>query len=202
MNTTKKPSFSIALRIWWAYIWRSLLVTIVFYSLFSTIVEQLFDGSLSQYSLTFFNNRSYLVTDLIALVVNLFLSIYLWKFILDKKYGSHRLQFHPKAKLPQNKPTFWMLTRIWWLFLWRSIVAAIIIALFQTFITILLAQLFGDNIFSIEEAYDSFLRFSLFSFFATIISFVVYAIATIYIVRDLVLHQYKDFILKLTKINI
>ncbi len=195
-NTTKKLSFGILLGIWWAYHWRSFLANLAFSLLFFFLIILADQVVTMQYG-TSFSEGFYQFTGSINTLIGALISIYLWKYIIGKSFQGYTLTLKPDHKLPDHQPTFGMLTRIWWLVTWRTIALILLCLVAQPILMLFLYEITGVS----PGSFDRLNFLFIVDLVTTLLVLILAFIAAVYVIRDLLHHQFEDFQLQLTKNN-
>jgi hypothetical protein len=112
-----QPDLGHALRVWWAYYWPTTLISTFIYLILNAGAKYLYENTAlpaSSFKL-FTQASSYAVTYAIALLI--------FKYILGKSFRHFRIALRTldPSSTVEIPATFSRTVRVWWTFLWRTI---------------------------------------------------------------------------------
>lgn len=136
-NSYIQPDLGYGLRIWWAFYWRSLLISSALTVIFGLIVNASTDSlplrtAIAKYSPF---GVSYLV------------AIFVFKYILGKKFRHFRIALvSPENSFELLPVTFRRTIRVWWIYCWRTLIYALVLtfaaSILSAFITGVVESIF------------------------------------------------------------
>lgn len=112
-----QPTLNHGLRIWWAFFWRNTAISFVITAALSAAI--MFAAQVNHFSV----QRRLL--DLGGYVIEYITAIFVMHFIVQKKFRGFRMILTPEGASDASHilpPTFKRTFRIWWTFMWRSVV--------------------------------------------------------------------------------
>ena len=123
VNDYIQPTLGHGLRIWWAYFWRNTAISFVLGALFGAAAA--FAAQKNHFTL----NRRILVFG--GYAIEYLTAIFVVHFIVQKRYRSFRIILTPQGAgdpTPILPPVFSRTFRIWWTFMWRSVLYRVILS--------------------------------------------------------------------------
>lgn len=121
-----QPSLAYGLRIWWAYYWPTFLISGILIAVLSILLRRAWEYFILRDQVVLWANR------ILPYAVTFFVSVFGIHRILRKKFRSFYIALMPRnagfaaEPLPQTSART---LRVWWEFIWRSLVYSVIFRL-------------------------------------------------------------------------
>jgi hypothetical protein len=112
-----QPTLGHALRVWWAFYWRTLVASTVLTAVASALFQLMSQKDLISVS------SAILATKLAPYVFFYSMAIPVMRFVLHKRFRRFRVAVWPLGGQPVSqveKPTYSQAIRVWWSFTWRA----------------------------------------------------------------------------------
>ncbi len=183
MTKIKQPNFKINLQISWAYFWRTSLA--VFLSSFIVgFIVGFIDGYATEvYQKSLTDEVYFFVSDVVPILATIIFGIYFWKEVLDLEYDGFTVKVKTEKKIFNNIPSFWMSIRMWWYFYWKLFLIRFSFALLVNF--------FIESYLQIDEFTSTIIVLSFI--------FVIEFLATLFICKYFLQHNFDDFVFEIEK---
>jgi len=137
-----QPTLGHALRVWWAFYWRTLVASSVFTVLAHTVFQQMVRAELISIQ------ASVWATKVASYVFYFSLAIPVMRFVLHKRFRRFRVAVWPQGGQPGSrieKPTYGQSIRVWWSFTWRATIYGALATIFAGFPLRFIAGLFAPS---------------------------------------------------------
>ena len=118
-----QPSSAYGLRIWWAYYWPTFLISFLIIGVLTVLLRRAWGYLILRDQIVLWVNR------ILPYAVTIFVSMYGIRRILKKKFQSFYIALLPRnasfsaEALPQTSERT---LRVWWEFIWRSLVYSVV----------------------------------------------------------------------------
>ena len=137
-----QPTLGHALRVWWAFYWRTLVASSVFVVLAHPLLQLVVQAHL-------ISNRAVPLALKVASYVSYYsLAIPIMRFVLHKRFRRFRVAVWPLGGQPVSqfeKPTYGQAIRVWWSFTWRATVYGALATIMAGFPLRFIAGLFAPS---------------------------------------------------------
>ncbi len=147
-----QPDMNYALRVWWAYYWRTALASIFF----DVIYLDVLTGATPSRHMRPVLKMSDVLIPIVLLAVYLLVTIFVMRYVLGKTFGTFRIALlTPDFASPQPLPvTFARALRVWWYFTWRVFLFSLLGLMFVIFPLGMFVGLFNPTPAVSEAALD------------------------------------------------
>jgi hypothetical protein len=137
-----QPDMNYALRVWWAYYWRTALASIFFDVIYKNVLM-----STTPRHIRPVLKISDVLIPIVLLAAYLLITIFVMRYVLGKTFGNFRIALlTPDFASPQPLPvTFARALRVWWYFTWRVFLFSLLGLMFVIFPLGMFVSLFNPT---------------------------------------------------------